>query len=169
MKQYSVDSVIGRLYLVASEKGLQGIYFQKQAGPLEKSLDRSAKNRSPAIKHLSQAAKELTQYFAGKRKKFGLALDLKTGTAFQKKVWLQLSKIPYGKTYSYADIALKIKNPKAVRAVGNANGKNPLCIIVPCHRVIASNGKLGGYTGGLEKKIKLLKIETRKNTSRLKA
>ena len=87
-----------------------------------------------------------------------MALDLE-GTTFQKKVWAQLSKIPYGQTCSYKDIAKGIQNEKAVRAVGSANGKNPACIIVPCHRVIAHNGSLGGYSGGLKMKKTLLEIE----------
>jgi methylated-DNA-[protein]-cysteine S-methyltransferase len=107
---------------------------------------------------LVQAEAELEEYFAGRRRKFDVPLDL-VGTDFQKQVWHQLLKIPYGRTCSYADIAREIENPKAVRAVGAANGRNPICVIVPCHRVIAADGSLGGYTGGLDKKRQLLTLE----------
>ena len=147
-------SRIGSLYLVASEKGLQGVFWKKQNVPLAKSLN----GTEAPIKILSIAAHELEEYLDGKRKKFGLRLDVH-GTPFQKRVWGELNKIPYGKTCSYKDVANRIKNVKAVRAVGNANGKNPLCIIVPCHRVIAADGSPGGYSGGLGIKSKLLKYE----------
>lgn len=154
--QWLMKSKIGPLYLVASEKGLQGVHWKKQSAPMMKSLNGS----SLQIKSLAQAVEQLEEYFSGKRKKFDLPLHFQ-GTEFQKKVWKQLSKIPYGKTYSYRDIARKIKNEKAVRAVGTANGKNPFCIIVPCHRVIAADGTLGGYTGGLKLKTRLLGLETK--------
>lgn len=151
-EQWKFDSSLGPLYLVASKKGLQGIFWKKQKAPFLRSLDHS--------KILDLATKELTEYFAGKKIKFTIPLDFQ-GTEFQKKVWNQLRKIPYGKTCSYKDIAQKINNKKAFRAVGTANGKNPLCIIIPCHRVIASDGGLGGYNGGLHLKIKLLNLETK--------
>src|SRR4030095_12293191 len=100
----------------------------------------------------------LKEYFSGVRHDFDLPLDIQ-GTAFQKRVWEQLRRIPYGKTASYRDIARMIGKKTAYRAVGNANGKNPLCIIVPCHRVIAADGSLGGYSGGLKIKTQLLKLE----------
>lgn len=142
-----MKSKIGSLYLVASEKGLQGIFWNKQNVPMAKS------------RILSESARQLEEYLSGKRKSFNLPLDV-TGTPFQKSVWKELKKIPYGKTSSYKDIAQRIKNAKAVRAVGSANGKNPLCIIVPCHRVIAHDGGLGGYSGGPEIKKRLLKLES---------
>ncbi|MED7788195.1 methylated-DNA--[protein]-cysteine S-methyltransferase [Francisella sp. 19X1-34] len=101
---------------------------------------------------------ELDQYFNKKLKKFSIPLKL-TGTEFQKQVWQELLKIPYGKTISYQQEAVNIGKPTAFRAVANANGKNLLPIIIPCHRVINTNGKLGGYTGGLDKKIFLLELE----------
>ena len=101
----------------------------------------------------------LKQYFAGKKVSFDLRLDLSSGTKFQQKVWLALKKIPYGETRSYRWIANQIGKPKAVRAVGNALGANPLPIILPCHRVIASDGTLGGFGGGLKWKRHLLKLE----------
>jgi methylated-DNA-[protein]-cysteine S-methyltransferase len=152
--QWLMNSKIGPVYLVASEKGLQGVFLKKQKTPLLKSL----KGADAEVKILSRTVHELKEYLDGKRKKFDLPLHV-TGTPFQKRVWGALSKIPYGETYSYKDIAHKIKNPKAVRAVGTANGKNPLCVIVPCHRVIAAYGSLGGYSGGLDIKRKLLNLE----------
>ncbi|WP_150468138.1 methylated-DNA--[protein]-cysteine S-methyltransferase [Francisella sp. SYW-9] len=102
---------------------------------------------------------ELDQYFSKKLKKFSIPIKL-TGTEFQKQVWQELLKIPYGKTISYQQEAINIGKPTAFRAVANANGKNLLPIIIPCHRVINANGKLGGYTGGLEKKVLLLRLES---------
>ncbi|AFS77411.1 methylated-DNA--protein-cysteinemethyltransferase Ogt [Gottschalkia acidurici 9a] len=107
---------------------------------------------------LKQAKNELIEYLDGKRKKFNISLE-PNGTEFQQKVWNSLKEIPYGKTYSYKDIAENIGNVKACRAVGMANNKNPIMIFIPCHRVIGSNGKLVGYAGGLDMKEKLLQIE----------
>ncbi len=149
--QYLMRSDLGPLYLVASNKGLQGVFWEKQKATLVSSLDSNA----PEIKILLRATTQLEEYLKGKRKAFDLPLDV-LGTPFQMKVWEQLKKIPYGKTLSYSELARLVKNDRAVRAVGTANGKNPLCIIVPCHRVIAANGTLGGYSGGLELKKKLL-------------
>lgn len=149
-----MDSQIGSLYLVASERGLQGIFFKKQAVPMAKSL----KGPALEIQILRRAIRELAEYFSGKRKKFELPIDIE-GTPFQKSVWKALAQIPYGTTCSYRKVAESIKNVKAVRAVGTANGKNPVCILIPCHRVIASNGTIGGYSGGLVKKRKLLALE----------
>lgn len=101
---------------------------------------------------------QLLEFFSGKRTSFDFEYELR-GTDFQKKVWNALCDIPYGETRSYKDIAIAIGNPKASRAVGNANNKNPITIVVPCHRVIGANGKLVGYAGGLEMKQKLLTIE----------
>lgn len=152
--QWILKTEFRTLYLVASEKGLQGIFWEKQKTPLASSL--RARDKVTSI--LSATVKQLEEYFAGKRRVFDLPLDRK-GTAFQEKVWTELSKIPYGTTLSYKDIARKIKNEKAVRAVGTANGKNPLSIVVPCHRVIAADGSLGGFAGGLSTKSKLLELE----------
>jgi methylated-DNA-[protein]-cysteine S-methyltransferase len=108
---------------------------------------------------LREAKRQLSEYFQGKLKRFRLPLDLR-GTPFQRKVWRALLDIPYGETRSYAQIAAAIGSPKAVRAVGAANGANPVAIIVPCHRVIASSGGLGGYSAGLDCKRKLLALES---------
>ncbi len=152
--QYKMISNIGPLYLVSSSKGLTGIFWTKQKFKLTTQLDLT--NKAHQILDLTH--KQLTEYFCGQRTQFKIPLDLK-GTDFQIKVWKKLLRIPFGKTISYKDLAMRIKNPKAVRAVGTANGKNPICIVIPCHRVIANNGLLGGYSGGLFKKQFLLKIE----------
>lgn len=107
---------------------------------------------------LKEAARQLDEYFAKKRQTFDLPLN-PVGTAFQQKVWAALQEIPYGHTASYKDIAVRIGNPKACRAVGMANNKNPIAIVIPCHRVIGSGGKLVGYAGGLHVKQKLLEVE----------
>ncbi len=121
--------------------------------------DRELKNNPPDPSPLiAKAFAELDDYFLGRLKKFTIPLNPK-GTVFQKKVWSALLKIEYGKTQSYKDIAIKIGNSKAVRAVGMANNKNPIAIIIPCHRVVGSNGKLVGYAGGLDLKEKLLNLE----------
>ncbi|MBY0316573.1 MAG: methylated-DNA--[protein]-cysteine S-methyltransferase [Bdellovibrionales bacterium] len=155
--QWMMKTEITSLYLIASAKGLRGVYWKKQNVPFAPSLAGS----DPVTQNLYQAVKQLEEYFAGQRRVFDLPLDRK-GTAFQEKVWSELSKIPYGTTLSYKDIARKIKNEKAVRAVGTANGKNPLSIVVPCHRVIAADGSLGGFAGGLSTKTKLLELERQK-------
>lgn len=142
------------LYLVATENGICGVHSKKQNIP-------SFKNNKDLKKiedHLLLAEKQLTDYFKGKRKSFNIPLDLH-GTSFQKKVWAELLKIPYGKTRSYKEIAVDLKDSHASRAVGTANSKNPVWIIVPCHRVIASNGSLGGYAGGINMKKNLLTLE----------
>lgn len=108
---------------------------------------------------LARACKQLQEYFAGEREKFDLPLKT-TGTAFQQQVWAALQDIPYGKTKSYQGLATAINNPKACRAVGSANGKNPICIIIPCHRVINASGALGGFGGGINNKQILLNLES---------
>jgi len=152
--QWRMKTMIGPIYLVASSKGLRGVFWDQQDAPMAKSLAGESKE----TQMLAKAVQQLEEYFVGKRKKFSLSYDI-GGTAFQQQVWNELSNIPYGETRSYKDIARAIKNPKAVRAVGTANGRNPLSIIVPCHRVIAADGTLGGYGGGLPIKTKLLKLE----------
>lgn len=113
------------------------------------------KENNPVVQ---QTIKELEEYFAGNRKVFTVPLDLR-GTEFQKKVWEALREIPYGETRSYKEIAEKIGNPKASRAVGMANHRNPIGIVVPCHRVVGANGKLTGYAGGIPMKQALLELE----------
>ena len=119
---------------------------------------KSAKNAEKPLPVLKKTARELHEYFKGRRKHFSVPLD-PPGTFFQKKVWTALSKIPYGKTSSYREIARAIGKPKSVRAVANAVGANPVCVLIPCHRVIGSDGALTGYAYGLAKKSKLLGLE----------
>ena len=147
-----VASPVGKLRLVASEKGLVAIDVRNNA-----TQEVTAKNPS-AQAVLIQTKKQLEQYFAGKRTTFDVALDL-VGTEFQVQAWRALCRIPFGKTISYGQQAANIKKPKAFRAVGSANGKNPIPIIVPCHRVVASDGSLGGYSLGLRMKKQLLALE----------
>jgi methylated-DNA-[protein]-cysteine S-methyltransferase len=154
--QYEMKTPVGPVYIVTSAKGLQGIYWQKQNVKSVQHLDPKRAEDKLIIK----AVKQLKEYFSGKRKEFDIDLNF-SGTVFQNRVWKALSEIPFGKTVAYKDIAQKIKNPKAVRAVGTANGKNPFCIIVPCHRVIAADGSIGGYGGGISVKRRLLEIERR--------
>ena len=107
---------------------------------------------------LEAGARQLEEYFRGRRRDFELALD-PVGTPFQRAVWAQLARIPYGRTWSYAELARRVGNPAAVRAVGTANGRNPLCIFIPCHRVVRASGEPGGYAGGLHRKTWLLGLE----------
>jgi len=144
-----IDSPVGPLVLAVSARGLVALEFGGR-NILEGWVE-SAEKTAPY-------ARQLEEYFAGRRRRFDLPLDLR-GTDFQKRCWQELLKIPYGETRSYADIARAIGNPAAVRAVGLANGKNPIAIVVPCHRVIGSDGSLTGYGGGLETKRKLLQLE----------
>ena len=147
-----VPSPVGKLRLVASDKGLVAIDL-RQAQKLVLT-----EHNASAQEILIKTKKQLEQYFAGKRTSFDVALDL-VGTDFQKQAWRALCRIPFGKTISYGQQASNIKNPKAFRAVGSANGKNPIPIIVPCHRVVAGDGSLGGYSLGLKMKKQLLAIE----------
>ncbi len=155
LENFTMQSPVGRLTLVASSKGLCAVLWQNEKlNRVNIPLGRKNLN-NPYIK---MALDQLKEYFNGERKVFSIPLDV-IGTDFQKNVWKNLQKIPYAKTVSYKDIALKIKNPTASRAVGMANGKNPLSIIVPCHRIIGSNGKLTGYAGGLDNKKILIELE----------
>jgi methylated-DNA-[protein]-cysteine S-methyltransferase len=147
-----IASPVGKLRLVASEKGLVAIDVRSNAKKIATTENASAQ----AI--LVETKKQLEQYFAGKRTSFDVALDL-VGTDFQVQAWRALCRIPFGKTISYGQQAASIKKPKAFRAVGSANGKNPIPIIVPCHRVVASDGSLGGYSLGLRMKKQLLALE----------
>lgn len=142
-EQQRIESVVGTLYLVATETRLCGIFWDRQPVPLGTN----------AV--LQKASQQLQEYFEGKRKNFDLPLELH-GTPFQLKVWEELQRIPYGQTISYQQLAARVQNAKACRAVGTANGKNPISIMVPCHRVISADGTLGGYGGGLSAKVKLL-------------
>ena len=154
----AMKSPVGKLKLVASERGLVAILWEND-DPKRVRLDPLRENKEHPV--LLETERQLTEYFAGKREKFSLKCDC-VGTAFQKDVWQALATIPFGETRSYAQIARQIGRPKAVRAVGAANGRNPISIVVPCHRVIGSNGKLTGFAGGLETKASLLRMEAEK-------
>ncbi|OFZ29867.1 MAG: hypothetical protein A2622_11560 [Bdellovibrionales bacterium RIFCSPHIGHO2_01_FULL_40_29] len=154
---YEWKSPIGKLFLYATETHLVGLLFQGDKEYFLKRPDHPViLQQTNAV--IDLALQQLSEYFSGKRKVFDLPCQL-LGTEFQQKVWAELEKIPYGKTITYKTQAEKIQAPKAVRAVGAANGKNPIGIIIPCHRVVGTNGKLVGYAGGFELKAKLLQIE----------
>ena len=149
------DSLAGPLIVAVSEKGLVALEFDR--GKFPSSRDNNLRWEL-SEKKTKPYTRELTEYFAGKRREFSFPLDLR-GTAFQLSCWRALLKIPYGETRSYADIARSVGQPQAFRAVGMANNRNPIAIVVPCHRVIASDGTLCGYGGGLDVKRKLLELE----------
>lgn len=150
-----IDSPVGVLKLVANDISLIAVLWENET-PNRVRLAELIENKQHPI--LLETQKQLSEYFEGQRKIFDLPLDFE-GTEFQQKVWQALLTIPFGETRSYKDIAEQIGNVKAVRAVGAANGKNPISIIAPCHRVVGANGKLVGFAGGLENKDILLKIE----------
>ena len=145
------ESEPGLIEITAGETGIITLYFTKKKNNLKSD------SKSFPV-HLKDCIRQLDEYFKGKRMTFDLPLII-SGTDFQKKVWNELKKIPFGKTASYKDIALKAGNIKAVRAIGNANNKNKIAVIIPCHRVIGSDGKLSGYAGGVKRKKWLLEHE----------
>ena len=153
----TMASPVGLLTLVANDHGLAAVLWENDD---PKRVRLSLLHEDSTHPVLLEAERQLQEYFAGKRETFSLELEF-TGTDFQKKVWEALLTIPFGETRSYAQIAEQIGNPNAVRAVGAANGKNPISIIAPCHRVIGSNGKLTGFAGGMEAKAFLLKLEAK--------
>jgi len=150
-----MTSPVGILTLVASKEGLAGVLWEDDK-PTRVPL--SPMVEAPGHPLLLEAERQLGDYFAGSRREFRLPLDFR-GTLFQKSVWAALLTIPYGETRSYADIARLIGKPSACRAVGAANGRNPISIIAPCHRVVASNGALTGFAGGIAVKRYLLDLE----------
>lgn len=153
-----MESPVGKLTIVASSQGLHAILWDnyRKSTECEKIIADLPKTKNQEI--LLETKKQLSEYFQCKRKKFDLPLVL-AGTPFQIQAWKQLTKIPYGRTISYAQQAERIGNKNKARVVGLANGLNPISIIIPCHRVIGSNGDLTGFGGGVEKKSKLLQLE----------
>ena len=149
------DSPLGRITLAATAKGLAGAWFINQQHRPD-CQEWPVFDEHPVLR---QAMQQLLQYLDGQRASFDLPLDLDGGTAFQQAVWQALLQIPFGATTHYGAIGLQIGNPKAVRAVGAAVGRNPVSIIVPCHRVIGADGSLTGYAGGLDRKVALLELE----------
>ena len=154
----TMQSPVGALKLVADDSGLAAILWENDDPARVKLGEMQEQDNHPL---LLETERQLKEFFAGKRSDFSVKLAF-SGTEFQKKVWNALLTIPFGETRSYMQIARQIGSPKAMRAVGAANGKNPISIIAPCHRVIGANGKLTGFAGGLEAKACLLDIETRK-------
>jgi methylated-DNA-[protein]-cysteine S-methyltransferase len=166
LQSTTTDSMIGPLFLAASARGLVALEFDARL-PGQQSIRCNPRDVRHEKRHFAFEDSprgmncyigELAEYFAGKRREFTFPLDLR-GTDFQIACWRALIAIPYGETRSYADIARSVGKPAAFRAVGMANNRNPIAIVVPCHRVIASNGTLCGYGGGLEVKRKLLQLE----------
>lgn len=145
--RYHYETPIGTVCIEENGKAITGLYFQKEAGVGEKETSL-----------LKEANKQLTEYFAKRRKNFELPLEPE-GTEFQKRVWTALQTIPYGETRSYGEIAAQIGSPKACRAIGGANNKNPIMIFIPCHRVIGADGSLTGFGGGLPAKKYMLDLE----------
>jgi methylated-DNA-[protein]-cysteine S-methyltransferase len=151
-----IDSPVGPLIVAVSDRGLMLLEFDRGTFPPSKPKATWTKSATATRDYI----RELEEYFAGERRDFTFPLDLR-GTDFQLKCWRALLQIPYGETRTYADIARAVGQPRGFRAVGLANNRNPIAIVVPCHRVIASDGTLCGYGGGLETKRKLLDLEAR--------
>ena len=163
------DFRVGQVTVVCSKKGLREVRLRLQPPRGRTRSERSAGNSAalpndPGAVLARQALAEIAEYLGGRRRQFTVPLDL-AGTPFQLQVWKALRRIPYGQTRSYGEIARAIGRPRAARAVGMANHSNPVAIIVPCHRVIAGDGSLGGYAGGLKLKASLLRLETSGNDS----
>lgn len=149
------EGPLGTMILAATQRGLSGVWFDGQRhGP-----DTSAWRRDPSQPMLQATANQLDEYFAGQRTSFDLPLDLQAGTPFQQQVWQALLGIAPGATTSYGGLSAAIGKPAAVRALGAAVGRNPISVVVPCHRVLGADGSLTGYAGGLERKTALLSLE----------
>lgn len=148
-------SPLGTILLAATPRGLAGLWFQGQ----RYHPDAAGWRLAPDQPVLALAARQLDEYFAGRRTRFDLPLDLQGGTPFQQSVWQALLGIPAGQRTSYASLSRSIGKPSAVRAVGAAVGRNPVSIVVPCHRVVGTDGSLTGYAGGLDRKTALLRLE----------
>ena len=157
----TMDSPVGRLTICCTEKGVLQVAVGRRFTSKPDDADGRRLTRLQWVRSREKTREletQLAEYFAGRRRKFPVRLDLR-GTPFQRKVWEALCTIPYGETRSYADVARQIRRPRAFRAVGMANHWNPVAIIVPCHRVVATGGALGGYGGGLRMKKFLLELE----------
>ena len=156
----TMPSPVGELLLTAVEEGLTSVWFEehRHGGSVRAEWQRAETVGESAARALRAAREQLDAYFAGERTTFDLPLAA-TGTPFQERVWGALRTIPFGHTMSYGELAVRLGEPKAVRAVGSANGRNPISIIVPCHRVIGASGALTGFGGGIERKRWLLEHE----------
>ena len=156
MRYYdTLDSPWGGMLIAASDQGISGIYFNRQKYHPKRGKEWQ---HAPGNAHLKRARKQLGEYFAGKRREFDLELD-PAGSDFQKRVWKAISGVPYGETISYGELARRAGFSEGARAAGAATGRNPISIVVPCHRIVGSSGKLTGYAGGLDKKRALLALE----------
>ena len=155
MHYHHLDTPIGTVLIAGDAEAIRRIAFPKNGKPVRPEPAWAHSARGP----IGEAVRQLRDYFAGRRTEFDLPLAPE-GTPFQRAVWRQLQDIPYGETISYGELARRVGNPKASRAVGSANGANPIPIVIPCHRVIAASGKLGGFGGGLPVKQALLDLET---------
>lgn len=151
----SMPSPVGELTLVGGERGLAAVLWENDAPERVPLAAKTTRGEHPV---LARAERQLREYFAGERTAFDLPLDI-AGTAFQRRVWRELLAIPYGRTRAYGELASRLGDPLATRAVGAANGRNPLSIVVPCHRVIGASGALTGFAGGLRTKAYLLDLE----------
>ena len=156
MDRAVLTTPLGNLEIVGNHKGITAVTF----------VDQPATATLPIAPSLSEAKKQLQEYFDKKRQAFDLVLT-PNGTVFQKRVWNELVQVPYGQTVSYMEIAKRLGDPKVIRAAANANGKNPIAIIIPCHRIIGSDGSLTGYAGGLDRKKRLLDLESNYTQGRL--
>jgi len=164
-----IDSPLGTIALAASDRGLAGVWFVGQKhfpanwpGPTPAPPDQTGtqpRATQPAHRWLDDTVEQLLRYFEGTPDAFTVPLDLTSGTAFQQTVWQQLNAIPHGMTRSYGELAQVLGKPGASRAIGNAVGRNPVSVIVPCHRVLGASGQLTGYAGGLDRKRALLALE----------
>ncbi len=157
--QTTFQSPLGKMIIAATDKGLAGLWFEGQRHLPPELVEPPVWPSDPDHPVLQEVSRQLTGYFAGQRTQFDVPLDLAYGTAFQQSVWQALLKIPQGGTASYGEVSQRIGKPAAVRAVGAAVGRNPVSIIVPCHRVMGAKGALTGYAGGLERKTALLRLE----------
>ncbi len=152
-----LSTPLGEMILAADGKAIVALLWKREE-LARIGIEASTESASHPL--LKRAAKQLKEYFAGTRREFDLPLDLQ-GTIFQKRIWRELRKIPFSQTWSYQELARRAGNPLAIRAAGTANGKNPICILVPCHRVVRLTGAPGGYAGGMENKAWLLAMEKR--------
>lgn len=151
----TIDSPVGKLKLVASKTSLVAVLWEKEK-PNRVRLGELEERETHSV--LIKAERQIAEYFAGQRRSFSVPIDIQ-GTSFQKQVWKALLAIPFGETRTYGDLAKQLGSPQAARAVGAATGKNPISIIVPCHRVVGSSGKPTGFAGGLDAKTGLLELE----------
>ncbi len=154
-----VDAPFGPVFVAKTGKGVCRVSFRRSEDELLGDLERRSLLPEMAPEKLDRERRELGEYFRGKRRRFELPIDLRWGTEFQRSVLQAASRIPFGECWRYADVAKRVGRPNAQRAVGSALGKNPVPIVIPCHRVVASGGGIGGYTGGLDIKRTLMGIE----------